>query len=1015
MKESRDFESSYPDDFEQSASRADFNRSEDNSQMLSAKKDSQAFQPVQKTSSVSAGPQLTSALSFGVPKTVTSATVTKAQGQISDLKNYAIEGALGEERRERLKLEAKLQVETEAHENLKKLFQEKEIEYLKMQARIESWTKEMETVRAEGKELKQKNATYQVEVEELLKQIDLMEVKMKEYEAEKKIMQTEMDEKNRLLRERKEFFDKTAETRAVSLMRTELERDKELYLQQIEVLKITNDDKDKLIQQLQDEVNEFKSNYRQKVNNDDEVRRLKQEIMDLELKLRAKDKGVSENKDEPRDSHYETKTTAAAGGKRSQSVKGGKGVQASPEKGGSKIDMQEFLIQGYEKEIQRLLDENKAQKKQIEELNERLYDQNKKVNEIQTRLAHDSGNYILTDKELSVEASKFIGKENLINKNELKEAQAKILKLQDEIHLKQKIYQDNEINLKHEIDRLRKRALDLEAKLGGVDMQEIKRDNEAYKKLQREAEEAKLKYETEIKDLRAKLNWYIQNQGSIVEKEDALREKDEVIKNLQEDITKILNDPTTNLDSKTRHFTRLMDSDKRRIKQLEQQIVELEESLKKRNPTAYDKQAKEKEESQLVKELKEKVKVLEKQKSDKEAEYETKLSDLRVQFDRMKLNYEQKLTTGKPVKGSSDDDPAILKRRIKDLEKEIEDAKSYYLKKAKDVKGATRTVGAGPKERPGTAKPKTQTQTEEPQQIEFSATGVIPTATVSGLTSQEKQNIANNLLRLPKSYLVAFMSDFRDMKTKMLQNLGVDSAVLKELNVFNDKMLRVYRTAGNIDDPTINDGLKALEKIIKTEGREKFTELKAKLDDLTNEINDYAWCRIKTSIPLEEAPSNVNKENNALVNNFMGEDSGAAKPEVNKDKEIGELKLQLERLKKEFAKVREEKLALEHIVQHTPKNPRALDFATLEKKLDILEKNYRQNELEVKNAFKNIFFKDSSGGIREEDVLNLRNEYEREINYYKALLENKNREIAQFRKEISYILNNLETIKSANR
>jgi len=754
------------------------------------------------------------------------------------------------------------------------------------------------------------------------------------------------------------------------------------------------------------------------VSNDDEVRRLKQEIMDLELKLRAKDKGVAENLDSERESYREVTKTTTAGKKAAAGAKG-KNVQASsPEKTGSKFDMQEFLIQGYEKEIQRLIDETKSQKKQIEDLNERLYDQNKKVNEMKTRLAHDSGNYMLTDKEITIEATNFIGKENLINKNELKDAQVKIAKLQEQIHLNNAVAQDKEIELKHEIDRLRKKTLEMEAKLGGVDMAEIKKDNEQFNKLQKAAEENKIKYETEIKDLRAKLNWYIQNQESIVGKEEILREKDEMIRTLQDDITKILNDPTTNMDSKTQHFTRLMNTDKRRIKQLEKQIEELEDSLKKRNPAAYDKQAKEREENQQLKELKEKVKVLEKQKTDKEAEFETKLNDLRVQYDKMKLNYEQKLGTGKVTKsGTGDDDPVILKKRIKDLEKEIEDAKNYYLKKAKNVKEVGKPTTT--KERPGTAKPKGQKEvkaSDEPSQPEFSAT-TIPTGTgfAQALSPSDKLNIANNLLKLPKSYLVMFISEFRDMKTKMLQNLGVESAILKELNVFNDKMLKIYRTAGNIDDPTINDGLKALEKIIKAEGREKFTELKAKLDELSDEINDYAWCRLKNSIPLEEAPQNLNKENNSLqINNFMSDESGKPVPEVNKDKEIGELKVQMDKLKKDYVKLRDEKLALEHIVQNMPKNPRALDFATLEKKLDIMEKNYRQSELEVKNAFKNMFFKDS-GSIREDDVRNLIAEHEREINYYKALLENKNGEIAQFRKEISFIMSNLEAIKMNSR
>ena len=208
-----------------------------------------------------------------------SAGLPKDEGKGSELKNYALEGALGEERREKHKLDAKFQIESEAHQRLKKEFQEKEIEFMKMEARKEAWTKELEKIKEENKDFQQKNASYQVEIEELMKQIDVMEAKMNEYEIEKLNLRAEVQDKVRLLKERREFFEKNAESRALSQMRLDLERDKEMYLQEIEALKAQNDVKDKRVKEVLDELNQYKSGYRQKVSNDDEVRKLKQEIM----------------------------------------------------------------------------------------------------------------------------------------------------------------------------------------------------------------------------------------------------------------------------------------------------------------------------------------------------------------------------------------------------------------------------------------------------------------------------------------------------------------------------------------------------------------------------------------------------------------------------------------------------------------------------------------------------------------------------------------------------------------
>jgi len=72
-------------------------------------------------------------------------------------------------------------------------------------------------------------------------------------------------------------------------------------------------------------------------------------------------------------------------------------------------------------------------------------------------------------------------------------------------------------------------------------------------------------------------------------------------------------------------------------------------------------------------------------------------------------------------------------------------------------------------------------------------------------------------------------------------------------------------------------------------------------------------------------------------------------------------------------------------LQKLPKNPNSLDFATLEKKIEVMERNNRENEIELRNAFKRAFkfdpFKTTSTEISQ-----VKDSYEKEIGQLKATI-----------------------------
>ena len=931
-------------------------------------------------------------------------------------KDYVYESLLKDEKMKIERLEAQLSLGGDQVRNVQQLIAEKDVTIHKLITQNQHLQKDLDIWQFEAQDFEKKNKIYEVENEDLQKRIEVLEAKLLDSESQKRVLAKDNEDKTKALKERRTVLEKEFEAKITSELKAQQENEKDLLMMRIEELQDDNKRYQEEIEKFREDARLYKTNFRQKAEADQESKRLKQEIMVLELKLKDRDQNKAAKK---------TTEVVATAPTRDNIAPTTSGVPELDKE----IQMQELLIKGFQKENEKLIIENKALKKEIEDLNSRLYDENKKVTEIRTKLVHNTDSVLITDKEIDIETKKMLGSENLISKDQLKNDRERIIQLQRDLQAQEEVFKQREIEMKFELDRLRAQKMNLEAKSGGVDLSNLKQQDESYKQLQATSESEKQRYEAELRDLRGKLKWYIENQESIAAKEDIIKQKNDAIKKLEEDITKILSDPNANLDAKSKHFTKVSNEDKKRIKQLERDVENLEENLKKRNPGVYDKLKTEKDESALVKELKQTVKKLQDEKVIAEKEYDTKLNDLRQKFDKMRLGYEnrgnEQVQAGtNQVKNATAnlENVEVLKTRIKELEKEVEDAKKYYLKKAQSLKDTKKGGKVIEKEiRPATketvkgstAGKKVQFNIKEDSEVSSDKEN---NQDSSNTSEYEKINLLNKLANLPSTPVYALLTGFQNYRTSAFEAFRNNNTA-QASNVKNEFTRLVNDTLTDYPQrDQIVQRIKKVDELIVTEHNDpRYT-----LDTIQAAIYDLVWSEMKKD------RSNITISNfkpSTKMNNFFGSDDNGdvsgrklivlEETLKKKEEELANAQQRLTTLASENARLEKDKSNLELIIQRLPKNPKSLDFATMEKKLEILERNYRENELELKNAFRKAYGRDPFGTVSEDDVNKIKANYENEIAQLRGTIERKNQEISTFRQQMEVILRELDRLRKS--
>lgn len=201
-----------------------------------------------------------------------------------------------------------------------------------------------------------------------------------------------------------------------------------------------------------------------------------------------------------------------------------------------------------------------------------------------------------------------------------------------------------------------------------------------------EAQAQQRRAEEDSAQLREKLRWYAESQREMEEDRLQVERLEDEVHGLRSECSELRRRPSAKEAN-------------RRVAELRKQVEELSECLRKRHPDSLLSLVKAceppPEERRELRELRARVEELEGKLADRDTMYDRRVRALRAQYDHLRQEYERRLGSSASGAGGGDagaggaraaapDREAVLTARIKDLERQVEHTKSYYLTKLRN-------------------------------------------------------------------------------------------------------------------------------------------------------------------------------------------------------------------------------------------------------------------------------------------------------------------------------------------
>ncbi|GMH40373.1 hypothetical protein BSKO_08277 [Bryopsis sp. KO-2023] len=239
-----------------------------------------------------------------------------------------------------------------------------------------------------------------------------------------------------------------------------------------------------------------------------------------------------------------------------------------------------------------------------------------------------------------------------------------ILNLQKQLDSLREDSSAREAEMKERIDTLRRIKQELEAQIGGINLNSMEAGDALVRQVREEMETLKIEHREMVNALQAKIAWYAENQDIIDQNSALLSEQSELINRLKAKLKEREAGPVS--------ATIL------RVRELEEEVSILQSSLASRHPNSVPAiiQASKPsvEESETVKKLQQQVEDLQDMLRRRDEEYENQLRSLRQQHEKLKVLQSNHNATRQTAGGRGP------KSRVTELERKLEQLKNDHAK-----------------------------------------------------------------------------------------------------------------------------------------------------------------------------------------------------------------------------------------------------------------------------------------------------------------------------------------------
>ncbi|XP_043312997.1 centrosomal protein of 162 kDa isoform X3 [Cervus canadensis] len=648
------------------------------------------------------------------------------------------------------------------------------------------------------------------------------------------------------------------------------------------------------------------------------------------------------------------------------------------------IQEQEVLLQGYQQENEKLYNQVKDLQEQNKKNEERMFKENQSLfSELAALKEQMHRSRFLSQ---AVEDSEPTRNQNFTDLlAELRAAQKEKNSLLEDIKRLKQDKQALEVDLE-KVKKERDQAKDQIAYATGEKLYEIKIIEETHKQ--------------EISRLQKRLQWYAENQELLDKDAVRLKEANEEIEKLKLEVEKLKAESgNPSIQQKIRLKEKAADTKK--IRDLERQVKEMEGILKRRYPNSLPalilaaSAAGDIADRNTVEFMEKRIKKLEADLEGRDEEAKKSLRTMEQQFQKMKIQYEQRLEEQEQLLAYKLKEAAQNQQdnssRAKALEKELDDVKEAHQITVRNLEAEIDVLKHQNAE---LELKKTEKDDKDFQSIEFQVEQAHSKAKLVRLNEElaakgrEIQDLSKTVERLQKERRKMLSNQHPRTREEMTAKRVKKDEILQENCRLKNEVARLTVEGNELkmkSEATVNQFENTMKRF-KEETAAHITSLKASHQREVEKL--LCQNAVENSSSKVAALNRKIATQEVLIKHFQNQVN-----ELQSEQEsLVVSRVREEILQKEITKLLEE--LREAKENHTPEMKH---FMVLEKKIKQMEMRHEQREQELQQM------------IQQTHQV-VETEQNKEIEKWRRLAQLKNRELDKFRTELDSILDVLREL-----